>query len=158
MACRTARRIVAAAVLALAAAPATAQPEADRQAIIARLEGWAAAFNAGDAAGACALFARDVVAITQGGLEAGWDAVCGRLRAALGRPGIRLHYTPEIREVILAGDLAVVRLLWTLTARRDGHPPVTTHEAGLDIFRRQPDGTWSIARFMAVDVEAPATR
>jgi steroid delta-isomerase len=50
--------------------------------------------------------------------------------------------------VIVAGDLAVVRLTWTLTVSVDGATE-TTEEEGIDIFRRQPDGRWSIARYIA---------
>jgi len=43
------------------------------------------------------------------------------------------------------GDVAVVRLTWTLTTEVNGVKNRTTEE-GMDIFRRQPDGRWSIAR------------
>jgi steroid delta-isomerase len=49
---------------------------------------------------------------------------------------------------MLSGDLAVVRLAWTLTAQANGKQDMTSEE-GIDIFRRQPDGRWSIARFIA---------
>ena len=57
------------------------------------------------------------------------------------------HYdNPEIREIIISGDIAVVRPIWTLTTRKGGEQDVST-EAGIDIFKRQPDGRWSISRF-----------
>ena len=46
--------------------------------------------------------------------------------------------------MIVSGDIAVVRLKWTLTAEAKGKKDTTTEE-GIDIFRRQPDGRWSIA-------------
>ena len=67
----------------------------------------------------------------------------------LGRTDILLHYAmPDIHEIIVSGDIAVVRLTWTLTTQAGGARDTTT-EAGMDIFRRQPDGRWSIARFVA---------
>ncbi len=51
-------------------------------------------------------------------------------------------------EIIVSGDIAVVRLTWTLTARV-GSVTDTTREPAIDIFRRQPDGEWSIAQFIA---------
>jgi hypothetical protein len=39
-----------------------------------------------------------------------------------------------------------VRIGWTLTVRK-GAEEETTPEAGIDVFRREPDGRWSIARF-----------
>jgi len=69
---------------------------------------------------------------------------------------LSLHYdSPDIREIIVSGDIAVVRLFWTLTARKGGEQSVTD-EAGIDIFKRQPDGRWSIARFMSFST-APNT-
>ena len=52
---------------------------------------------------------------------------------------------PDINDVIVDGDLAVVRLIWTLTVR-DGSGQVleTTVEDGVDVFRRQADGSWKI--------------
>ena len=55
---------------------------------------------------------------------------------------------PAVHEIIVSGDIAVVRLTWTLTAEAKGLKDTTTEE-GIDIFRRQPDGRWSIARFIA---------
>ena len=57
-------------------------------------------------------------------------------------PGLKLRYgEPTIH-------LAVVRLTWTLTAERNGARDTTTEE-GMDVFRRAPDGVWSIARYIA---------
>jgi ketosteroid isomerase-like protein len=53
----------------------------------------------------------------------------------------------------VAGDVAVVRLTWTLTTQVNGAKDTTTEE-GMDIFRRQPDGRWSIARFIAFTTRA----
>jgi len=48
------------------------------------------------------------------------------------------------------GDAAVVRLVWTLTIKNtDGE--IESVEPGLDVFRRQADGTWKIVRYMAYE-------
>jgi ketosteroid isomerase-like protein len=48
----------------------------------------------------------------------------------------------------------VVRLVWTLKVRRkDSGAEVSSDEPGMDIFRRQPDGSWKISRYIAY--EAP---
>ena len=55
---------------------------------------------------------------------------------------------------MISGDLAVVRLVWHLTVtRRDGSPPITSQEPGMDVFRRQTNGSWQIIRYLAF--EAP---
>ena len=75
--------------------------------------------------------------------------MCGNLTTILGRSDIRLHYAvPTIKEIVVSGDIAVVRLTWTLTVERGGATDTTTEE-GMDLFRRQPDGRWSIARYLA---------
>ena len=67
----------------------------------------------------------------------------------LGDRDLQLHYEPPaIHEVIVEGDLAVVRLTWTITVTVGGETE-TTDEEGMDVFRRQPDGRWSIARYIA---------
>jgi steroid delta-isomerase len=71
------------------------------------------------------------------------------LRNALADEAKRFTYSVDIRDIIVEGNLAAVRLIWTLTIA----PPidVTSVEHGLDIFRRQPDGTWKIVRFITYD-------
>ena len=62
------------------------------------------------------------------------------------------RYSLAIKEILVAGDLAVVRLTWTLKVQRKDTPgDITSDEPGMDIFRRQPDGTWKISRFIAYD-------
>ena len=66
----------------------------------------------------------------------------------------RSTYSFDIKEIIVSGDMAIVRLVWTSRVSQDGSSQVIeTKEPGLDVFRRQPDGTWRIARYMAY--EAP---
>jgi steroid delta-isomerase len=135
-----------------AATSARADADADKAAITARLQRWTTAFNARDAAGICDLFAPDLVSTVPESLAGSRDALCSRLDALLAKPGLGLHYdNPDIREIIVSGDLAVVRLFWTLTARKGAEQDTTT-EAGMDIFKRQPDGVWSIARFISFSI------
>ena len=138
---------------ALAVALALASPAGadDAAAIRDRLEAWRLAFNARDADGACDLFAPDL-AYSVPGLAAGTrETMCTNLARAMMRTDFILRYDPpEIHEILLAGDLAVVRLRWTLSTETLAGLRVSQEE-GLDVFRRQPDGRWSIARFIAVD-------
>jgi uncharacterized protein (TIGR02246 family) len=129
--------------------PACADPNSDKAAITERLQRWTAAFNARDAAGVCDLFASDLIATTPGDLAGDRTTLCANLASLLAKPGLQLHYDePDIREIIVSGDIAVVRLFWTLTTQSGAQQDVTT-EAGMDIFKRQPDGRWSIARFLS---------
>jgi uncharacterized protein (TIGR02246 family) len=127
---------------------AYADEHADKAAIVARLQHWATAFNRRDAAGVCDLFAPDLISTVPNALNAGRRTVCDRLSKLLAKPGLTLQYHPDIQEIILSGDIAVVRLIWTLTTEKDGRSE-SDREAGMDVFRRQSDGRWSILRFMA---------
>ncbi len=121
-------------------------------AIAARLQDFTAAFNARDAAGACDIFAPDLVSTMRGRPDNGREAVCKRIAAALADRSKTMRYAPDIEEIIVSGDLAAVRLVWNVTETRGGATRVS-HEPGLDVFRRQPDGKWSIARFLAFSNE-----
>lgn len=141
---------MAVAALAVAVAPAPrAQPSADQAAIRQRLEHWTAAFNAKDVAGSCDLFAPDLAYSIPEVVNGTYRTMCENLTRMLGRSDIRLHYdVPALREIIVSGDIAAVRLTWTLTVEQGGARDTTTEE-GMDLFRRQPDGRWSIARYVA---------
>jgi len=138
-------------VLAVAlCSPAAAEPSDD---IRAALDNWTEAFNSRDADRVCDLFARDLVAAYQGQPERNYDAICALLSSSLRDREKSYHYSLDLKEILVSGDLAAVRLVWTLTvARQEGGVIETIEEPGLDIFRRQPDGSWKIARYLAFPV------
>jgi steroid delta-isomerase len=153
----TLRRLGAVFAVALTAATmkmAYADSEADKTAIVQRLQRWTAAFNAKDAAGTCDLFAPDLVYSIPEVVHGTRETMCSNLAALHARSDIKLRYdNPAIHEILVAGDVAVVRLTWTLTTETKGARDTTTEE-GMDVFRRQPDGRWSIARFIAFTTRA----
>ena len=137
------------AALLIISAPAYADPAADEAAIRDRFAKWTDAFNAKDPAGVCDLFAPDLIYSLPEVVNGTQAQLCGNLANLFTRSDLKLHYDlPTIHEMIVTGDVAVVRLKWTLTAEANGKKDTTTEE-GIDIFRRQPDGRWSIARFIA---------
>ncbi len=57
-----------------------------------------------------------------------------------------------IKEILVSGDLAAVRLVWTLTVATVGvAKTATADEPGMDVFRKQPDGTWKIVRYIGYE-------
>ncbi len=146
----TPRAFSTGAVLALLAGPALAGGE--EQAIRDRLDGFATAFNRRDAAGACAVFAPDLrYAVPEVG-EGTFATMCARLGTVLARPDFGGRYDPpDIHEILLSGEIAVVRLSWTLVTEFKGETDRMVEE-GMDVFARQPDGRWSISRFIAFPV------
>jgi uncharacterized protein (TIGR02246 family) len=140
------RVLLASLCLLAAQSIARADEAADKAAITERLRNWTDAFNAQNQKGVCELFAQDLVATIPDVTDESRDTLCARIKAAQAKPGLQLRYDyPDIREILVSGDLAVVRLFWTLMTRKDGVED-TTVEAGMDIFRRQSDGKWRIAR------------
>jgi len=137
-------------------APAHADDVADRAAITQRLQRWTAAFENKDAVGVCDLFAPNLLYSIPEMVRGKQQMMCGNLAELLAKTYARVSYkNPDIHEIIVSGDVAVVRLTWTLTAEANGTKDTTTEE-GMDVFRRQPDGRWSIARFVAFTTRANA--
>ena len=145
--------VVGAGLWALPAA-AQADPESERaeQQIRRALTDWQHAFNAGDTGSVCNLFAPDLRYDYRGFPERGFAEICGLLNGSLADKSRKYIYDLTIKEVIVSGDMAAVRLVWTLTVKRQGQAVDTvSEEPGLDIFRRQGDGSWKIVRYIAYE-------
>jgi ketosteroid isomerase-like protein len=121
-------------------------PELDRAAIENALRQWSIDFNAENVDGVCGLFAEDVVLVYPDSPDRGHQQFCDRMRGLFDDPTKTFSYEPPgIGEVLVDGDLATVRLNWTMTARdKTGRVLDTVEENGLDVFRRQPGGGWKI--------------
>jgi ketosteroid isomerase-like protein len=104
------------------------------------LQQWPKDFNAKDAKAVCGLFAKDLVASYPGIPDRNYEQMCEKLTAAMNDTQKKFQYqAPEIEQVIVVEDLAVVRLIWTLQAGTE-----VIREKGMDVFRRQNDGSWKI--------------
>lgn len=121
--------------------------------IRARLDQWSRDFNAGKSGAVCELFAKDLKYDFRGYPERDYQDICDRLHRSLNNASRRYAYGLDIREVIVEGDLAVVRLSWTLTVRLPNGQTVTSVEPGMDVLRKDADGQWKIIRYIAY--EAP---
>lgn len=142
-------------LLAAAATPASAQTGGAAEAAIrSALTQWTSDFNARDATRICDLFAKDLRYDYRGFPERDYETLCGLLHKSLADRTKRFAYSLDIKEIIVSGDLAIVRLVWTLRLTSvDAANTVESKEPGLDVFRRQPDGSWKIVRYIAY--EAP---
>jgi steroid delta-isomerase len=136
---------------AVCASGARAAGDAESQ-IRAALSQWTADFNRRDASRICDLFAPDLRYDYRGFPERDYNALCGLLKRSLSDGARTFTYALDIKEIIVSGDLAVVRLVWTLSlTTANSATPVVTREPGLDVFRKQPDGSWKIVRYIAYE-------
>lgn len=111
---------------------------ASEQEITRLLEKWPQDFNAKNLEAACNLFAPDLIASYPGTPDRNYEGMCHTLKNAFYK---NLTYeAPNIEQIIIQGDIAVVRLIWTLKTNEGSE-----QEKGLDVFKRQKDGTWKIA-------------
>ena len=155
------RRLAAGSIIAAAALTAPCDPSrgdeptgAAENEIRSAIENWRSAFNARDEDRVCALFAPDLVANYQGEPERDYSSLCEMLRAGVRDPDVTYRYSVEINEIMVYGETAVVRLIWTLEIEKAGSPKETIEEPAVDIFHRQVDGSWKISRYLAY----PASR
>jgi ketosteroid isomerase-like protein len=137
--------ILAACPCALNAATVDKDPAS---AIRSALEQWRADFNARREAHICDLFSSDLRYDFYGAPERNYALLCERLHRALADTTQSLHYDLKIKEIIVSGNLAIVRLTWTSIVTASGKQEATD-ETGLDVFGRQPDGSWKIIRYIA---------
>ncbi len=128
---------------ALSASPDANAPTEVRKA----LEQWPRDFNAKHAPAVCGLFAPDLVASYPEQPDKDYDAMCTHLTAALEDPHKSFRYeAPQIEQILVSGDLTVVRLIWTLSITDPNVPGgLTITERGIDVLKRQTDGTWKIS-------------
>lgn len=112
---------------------------------------WMADFNARKTALICDLFAPDVRADFRGYLTRDHQAVCDLLKKSLTDETRAYSYALDIKEILVFGDVAVVRLVWTLTIKEKDGREIKSVEPGMDVFRRQADGSWKIVRYMAYE-------
>jgi steroid delta-isomerase len=149
------RALAALVFVILAALPAAAQSAAQSSAeaeIRNAFAQWTDDFNARRADKICDLFARSLISNYRGVPERGYDRQCQILNEALTARDRRYHYALVIKEILVFGEIAIARIVWTLTIRETATGQETkVIEPGLDVFRRDADGRWRIFRYIAYD-------
>ena len=120
--------------------------EAIRRAVIESGE----AFNRRDPAGIMALYARDIVLVYPGIPDSDYaDLERSFAQMTAGTPGVTVRTSPNIEEILVSGDLAVVRVTWTTTTTETTPARVSTHQMrDMQVWRWEADGSWKFARGM----------
>ena len=119
--------------------------QSDEQAIRDTHERWIAAVDGRDLAHLLASMTEDVVFMNPGRPPFGRDEFQQAFRA--GHAQNHLHCTSELREVVVAGDMAYTVCHDALSVKpRDGGASVALAGDRITIYRRQSDGRWLLAR------------
>ncbi len=124
-----------------------AQEKAVQQTIVDRLQRWPLEFNAKNIPAVCDLFAPDLIAVYPDAPDRNYKGMCNSLTTAIKSEDRNYQYElSKIEQIIVACDLAVVRLIWTLTVT-DVNQTATEQikERGMDVFKKQKDGQWRIS-------------
>lgn len=134
-------------LLALAT-PVLADSAADAAAIRAKIVKGAEAAMRGDAAGIMSHYAKDILLSYPGIADQDYDTLWKGYAAP--RPaGMTMRTEPEFDELLLSGDLAVVRVNWTTTLAFTDPPRQTTRQArDVQVWRREGNGEWMFVRGM----------
>ena len=124
-----------------------ADDTAAETAIRAALAGWVDAANRGDYKAALAVWAPDLIGWAPQGPDDNYEREADAAKLPAPKP-VRTTYALTINEVIVDGSLAVVRDTWTqATTREDGPDQVSTFRS-FEVWRRQPDASWKISRWI----------
>jgi ketosteroid isomerase-like protein len=106
------RTRVAAFFLLICVSPVMAQSSSSAEtAIKDALVTWTAHFNKGDTSRICELFSMELRYDYRGQPERGFQDICNLLQRSLNDPTRKYSYSLEIKEILVSGDLAVVRLI-----------------------------------------------
>ncbi|WP_420128095.1 nuclear transport factor 2 family protein [Longimicrobium sp.] len=154
-----------AAPLLLAAAlhvPAAAQqtvthgPAADVEAVRALVIRSGDAFNAKDPDTIIALYSRDVILTYPGVPDQDYATLDAGYREMTNLPaGVTVTTVPTIEEIIVSGDLAVVRVAWnTTTVQAEPAQRATRQLRDMQVWRREADG-WKFFRGVHFRVPPP---
>ena len=112
----------------------------DEARIRARLSKWVEQFNTGDYAGAATIWAPDLIGVIPGRPD---DTYAREVEGARNAKPSPVRFELRIDEVLVDGDMAVVRDTW----RQLGGAKVVVFRS-FEVWRRQPDGEWKIARWI----------
>lgn len=107
-------------------------------------------FNAKDPDGIMSLYAPDVLISYPGIPDMGYEDFA-KAYAGLRNPtpGVTVKTSPTIEEVLVSGDLGVIRIIWNTTTTETNPPREHTRQMkDLQVWRRQADGSWKLSRGM----------
>jgi len=118
---------------------------AERQ-IRSALADWVSAANRGDYKTALKVWAPDLIGWASDGADDTYQREAESAERPIQAP--KTTYELTINELIIEGTLAVVRDTWIETTRGDTGSEKVTRFRSYEVWRRQPDMSWKISRWI----------
>jgi uncharacterized protein (TIGR02246 family) len=133
-------------LLSVSAAPQDATTT-DVQTLRQLIQQTAQAINTNDAAGIMAHYSKDIIVSYPGTPDTTYDEFDRSYRQML-TPSTTTSTVPTIDEILVSGDLAVVRMMWNTTIADKATGRSTSRQAkDLQVWRRE-NGSWKFFRGM----------
>jgi len=119
----------------------------DRSEIEALLNQWAKDYNSKNLSETCSVFAPDLIVRGPTLPDKNFEAMCAHLKDQMERRDLTFKDVAlDIEEILISGDLAVVRAVWTYTSTPlHSKEKSKFKEIELDVLKRQEDGKWKIS-------------
>lgn len=125
----------------------------DMRAVKASLEKLLRAYNRRDLEAAMAAYAPDSLLSYPGTPDSGYaHARAAYARRFAGAPPFPVNISFRLEELQTSGDLAFARLLWLV--ERDSDKKTLSRHKDLEVWRRQPDGSWALYRGLSFHLPA----
>jgi dienelactone hydrolase/ketosteroid isomerase-like protein len=133
-----------------AARPAPSQHDRDVETLRNKILTYADAVNRREPEPILPMFAPDILLSFPGIPDQDYATLRPDYESMRSRAPGEVMTRPEIEEILVSGDLAIIRALWHTTVTKPGNPPsVTTRQMkDLQVWRRESNGEWRFARGM----------
>ncbi|HJU87799.1 MAG TPA: nuclear transport factor 2 family protein [Gemmatimonadaceae bacterium] len=143
-------------LIVLGSAAGAQSSDADTAAIRASILRGARGFETGNPDLILEHYGRDIVLSYPGMPDQDYSTLAKAYAELRNRPAsVKASTTPTFDEILVAGDIAIVRLRWTTTIR-EGTRTSTRRLKDMQIWRREPDGRWMFVRGMHYREPEPA--
>lgn len=140
------------------ASPPSVDAGAVRDSITAAMGQYVTALRNNDPAGVTGLWADDAVYMDAGSPTAVGRAAFDSVVQGMFSTGRLTEVTENTDEILVDHDIAVQRGTYAETLQPQRGAPVALRGRYLFVWRRQPDGSWKIARGMGTPNPEPAAR
>ncbi len=113
---------------------------------------WADAFNKKNISASCAIFSPQISADYLGFPTKNYTIICDGFKKIFEEKNREYRYQFKINHIYRSGDLAAVRITWSLDIFENNARISTTKDEGLDILQKQTNGEWQIVNYLSYPI------